>query len=166
MKKLIWISLSLALWTAIAIETSAQELHRDILGIRLNMTEKEAHERLKAIGSFVRNEEKRQEVWQVRDESFSHLLIGFGKDEKVRYVTAVAREDKDARRVAYEEIGNLKKARQAGDPRINNFRYEWELPAEKDNPHTLVIALGRDPKFLTTYSLKRLSDNSAAEEND
>ncbi len=84
----------------------------------------------------------------------------------MRYVTAVAREDKDARRVAYEEIGNLKKARQAGDPRINNFRYEWELPAEKDNPHTLVIALGRDPRFLTTYSLKRLSDNSAAEEND
>ncbi len=166
MKKFIWISLSLGLWAAIAIETSAQELHRDILGICLNMTEEEAHQRLKAIGTFVRNEEKRQEVWQVRNESFSHLLIGFGKDEKVRYVTAVAREDKDARRVAYEEIGNLKKARQAGDPRINNFRYEWELPAEKDNPHTLVIALGRDPRFLTTYSLKRLSDNSAAEEDD
>ncbi len=165
MKKLIRIS-SLALWTAIAIETSAQELHRDILGIRLNMAEKEAHSRLKEIGTFLRNEEKRQEVWQVRDESFSHLLIGFGKDEKLRYVTAVAREDKDAKRVPYEQIGNLKKARQAGDPRINNFRYEWELPAEKDNQQTLVIALGRDPKFLTTYSLKRLKDNSAAEEND
>ena len=166
MRKFIWISLSLGLWTATAIETSAQELQRDILGIRLKMTEEEAHERLKEIGTFVRNEGKRQEVWQVHDESFSHLLIGFGKDEKLRYVTAVAREDKDAKRVPYERMGNLKKARQAGDPRINNFRYEWELPAEKDNPHTLVIALGRDPKFLTTYSLKRLDDNSAGEEDD
>src|SRR5258708_34883325 len=118
MKKFIWISLLLGLWTAIAIETPAQELHRDILGIRLNMTEKEAHEQLKAIGSFVRNEEKRQEVWQVRDESFSYLLIGFGKDEKLRYVTVVAREDKDAKRVAYERICILQKERQAVHPRI------------------------------------------------
>src|ERR1039457_5109335 len=124
MKEFIWISLSLGLWAAIAIEASAQELRRDILGIRLKMTEEEAHERLKEIGTFVRNEGKRQEVWQVRDVSFSHLLIGFGKDEELRYVTAVAREDKDAKRVPYERMGNLKKARKAGDPGITNFRYE------------------------------------------
>lgn len=40
-------------------------------------------------------------------------------------------------------IGNLKRARQAGDPKIKNFNYEWNLPAEKGAPATLVNARGR-----------------------
>jgi hypothetical protein len=73
----------------------------------------------------------------------------------LRYITAVAREDKEAKRVPYREVGNLAEARQAGDPKIRNFNYEWELPAGKGQPVTTVIAIGRDPKFLSTVSLKR-----------
>lgn len=157
------ISLLLFVWVAGVAGISGQELQRQILGVHLNMTKDEARKRLQEIGTFVRDERKRQEIWQVRDESFSHLIIGFDKDEKLRFVTAVAREDKEAKRLAYGKIGDLKQARQAGDVKINNFNYEWELPATKDAPKTRVSARGRDRKFLTTYSLKRLNSDSAEE---
>lgn len=134
----------------------AAELERDILGIRLGMAKADAQKRLNEIGKFQRDERKRQDIWEVRDERFSHLIVGFDKEDKLRYVTATAREDKDAKRVGYEEIGRLKDARQAGDVSIKNFNYEWNLPAEKGDPETLVSARGRDPKFLSTYSLKRM----------
>ena len=144
----------------------AQIPERQILGIQLGMAEAKVHERLKAIGTLVRKEEKRQEAWQIRDPSFSHLIVGFNKDEKLRYVTAVAREDKDAKRVSYDHIGDLKQARQAGDPKVNNFNYQWDLPAARDNPHMLVMAIGRDPKLLKTYTLKSLEEKLSAEEED
>ncbi|HMJ07318.1 MAG TPA: hypothetical protein VK474_13755 [Chthoniobacterales bacterium] len=139
---------------------------RQILGLDLSMTNEAARERLKELGSLVRKEAGWQEVWTVRDPSFSHVIVGFGKDEKLNYITAVARADKEAKRIEYEKIGELKKARQTGDEKIRNFNYQWEIPAGKSNPHLLVIAAGRDPKFLATYSLKNLDNVPAKEEND
>ena len=144
----------------------AQVPERQILGIQLGMTEEKVHQRLKELGTLVRKEEKRQEAWQIREPSFSHLIVGFNKDAKLRYVTAVAREDKDAKRLPYDRVGDLKKARQAGDPKVNNFNYQWDLPAAKDNPHMLLIAIGRDPKLLATYTLKSLELNPSGEESD
>ena len=142
--------------TWISANASAQEVQRQILGIHLKLAKDEVHKRLNEIGSFVRHERKSQEIWQVRDQSFSHLIVAFGKNGKLRFVTAVAREDADAKRVPYGEIGNLEKARQAGDPSIKNFNYEWDLPSHSDGPRTLVSARGRDPAFLTTWTLKNV----------
>lgn len=119
---------------------SAQEVQRQILGIHFKLAKEDVHKRLKEIGSFVRAERKSQEIWQVRDASFSHLIVGFGKDAKLRFVTAVSREDPEAKRVPYGQIGNVEKARQAGDPAINNFNYEWDLPSQDGHPHVLVNA--------------------------
>lgn len=138
----------------IPASASAQEVQRQILGIHLKLGKDEVHKRLSEIGSFSRAERKSQEIWQVRDPSFSHVIVAFAKNGKLRFITAVAREDTDAKRVPYEEIGNLQKARQAGDPGINNFHYEWDIPADRDRPRTLVSARGRDPTFLTTWTLK------------
>lgn len=135
------------------------KLHRDILGLRLSMTKNETDGRLKEIGKFLRPDAKRQEVWEVRDPRFSHIILGFEKTGELRYVTAVARAEGDAKRVSYGEIGALEKARQAGDPTINNFIYQWELAAEEREPETLVVARGRDPEFLATYSLKRIGED-------
>lgn len=135
---------------------SAQEVQRQILGIHLKFSKDEVHKRLNEIGSFSRAERKTQEIWQVRDQSFSHLIVAFKENGKLRFVTAVAREDPEAKRVAYGEIGNLETARQAGDPGINNFNYEWDLPSHSDGPRTLVSARGRDPTFLTTWTLKNV----------
>lgn len=165
MKKLILINLLLFIWEASAVEASAQHLQRQILGLHLNMTKEAAHKRLQEIGTVIRHEENRQEAWQVRHESFSHLLVGFDMEDKLRYVTAVAREDKEAKRVAYSDIGDLKKARQAGDPKINNFNYQWELPARDGNPRMVVIVAGRAPKLVTTYTLKSLESTVPLEKD-
>ena len=165
MKKLILNIVLLFTWEASAVEASAPSLQRQILGLHLDMRMDAAHKRLQEIGTVIRHEENRQEVWQIRHESFSHLLVGFDQEDKIRYVTAVAREDKEAKRVAYGEIGDLKKARQAGDPKINNFNYQWELPASKGNPHMVVIAAGRAPKLVTTYTLKSLESTVPLEKD-
>jgi hypothetical protein len=166
MKNIIRLSLSLAVCALVASRSLAQELPREILGLNLKMTKEDARKRLREIGMFVRNEAGWQEVWKVRDASFSHLIVGFGKDGKLNYVTAVAAENKEAKRVEYQKIGSLKTARQTGDVEIKNFNYQWHLPSGEDGPHTLVIAAGRDPKFLTTYSLKNLNNAPAKEDKD
>ncbi len=129
---------------------------RQIFGLRLGMKAAEAHERLKAIAHFVRNEPDNQEVWTVRDPSFSHILIGLADDGELRYVTVLARKDKEAKRVSYASIGDLGKARQAGNAATKFYNYQWMLPAANGEPATLVIALGRDPEHLNMHSLKRL----------
>lgn len=142
---------------------TAADPARDILGIRAGMPKAEVKKRLEELGKLERDERKRQEVWKIEHERFSHLVVGFDEKETLRYVTAVAREDKEAKRMAYEEVGDLKKARQAGDPKISNFNYEWSLEKEGDAPAVLVIARGRDPKFLSTYSLKRTVEADESE---
>jgi hypothetical protein len=143
---------------------AAQKPARQILGIRLSMTKQQVHARLKEIGKFVRDVSLKQEVWTVRDPSFSNILIGFTKDDQLRYVSAIAREDKEAKGIPYAKIGDLKTAKGAGDPKIKVYNYQWHLPAENGEPETLVIALGREPVNLSTYSLKRLGDRAGEED--
>jgi hypothetical protein len=127
---------------------------RDIVGLRLDMTKEDAHSRLQKIGTLQREERKRQEVWEVRDPNFSHVIVGFDKQSRIRFVTAVAREGGE--RMRYADIASLKKARQEGDVSVNNYNYIWELAAHGKEPKGLVIARGRDPEYLSTYSIKRL----------
>lgn len=150
--------------TSSFVTAAEPEVQREILGLRLDMTKEEVETRLKEIGKFVRDERKQQQVWEAKDKSFSHVIVGYEKaGPGLRYVTAVAREDKDAERIRYSDLGKFEAARQAGDPKINNFNYEWTLPSVKGHPEMLVIARGRDPEFLSTVSLKRIG---GGEEDD
>lgn len=148
-----------------SLTTAAEpDVRREILGLRLDMTKEEVETRLKEIGKFVRDERKQQQVWEAKDKSFSHVIVGYEKaGPGLRYVTAVAREDKDSERIRYSDVGKLEAARQAGDPKIKNFNYEWTLPPIVGHPEMLVIARGRDPEFLSTVSLKRIG---GGEEDD
>ena len=137
-----------------SIAAAADSPARDILGLRLDMSKDAAHARLQKLGRLEREERKRQEVWQITDKRFSHILLGYDVAGKVRYVTAVAREKEQPTR--YSDVADLKKARQMGDPKVNNFIFMWELEARGDNPKTQVIAQGRDPQNLQHLSLKRI----------
>jgi hypothetical protein len=126
------------------------------------------HKRLKEVGKFERDERKRQEIWAVNNPHFSHVIVGFDAKNLLRYVTAVARDDAEAKRLRYTDIGDIDAATQAGDPKINNFNYEWKLPALGEDPEMLVVVRGRDPELFTTYALKRLAEEpgSATSEKD
>jgi heat shock protein HspQ len=134
-----------------AAETKVLPL--SIMGIRLEMQREDAHRLLEKIGRLQREERKRQEVWELRDARFSHLLIGFDEESRVRYVTAVAREGS---RVPYSEVGDLKRARAVEV--VNNYKYVWEAKPRRNSPAYLVIARGRDPKYLSYYALKKIGE--------
>src|SRR5689334_20094397 len=62
-----------------------------ILGIRLGMDYAKAHTLLTKLGHF-KSEDERQEVWALRrDKRYEYLIVGFDRDHRVRYVTALAR---------------------------------------------------------------------------
>ncbi len=144
----------LCLLLAASAHAAVRQPRRDILGIRLNMSKNAAHIRLEKIGHLQREEKKRQEVWEVRDKYFSHVIVGFDEEWRVRFVTAVA-HDSGQQRMRYSDVAALKRARQEGDVKINNYHYVWELEARGRSPKTIVTARGRDPEYLSTYTIKK-----------
>lgn len=128
---------------------------RDILGIRIGMSAEAARSQLKKIGRFQKEERKRHEVWEVEDFYFSHLIIQFDKAKLVHFVTAVAHADAKRGRMRYEDVAELKKARQTGEAAKNNYRYEWGLAAAGKDPKINIVAWGRDPQYLQYYSIER-----------
>lgn len=143
-----------------ARDSHAGEVKPDILGIDLAMSVEEARTRLKEIGTFERDERKQQQIWKVRDDHFSHVIIGADKEARLRFITAVARTDAAAQPVAYSSVGDLERARQTGNPAIKNFRFEWDLAPSGSKPATRVLAMGRDDQHLSTLSLKRVEPDS------
>lgn len=124
----------------------------EVVGIRLNMSQKEAHARLKGKGNLEKEERKRQEVWALNDRRVSHLIVGFDPDYRVRYLTAIAR--KDGPRIRYSEVGDLKTAEQTSIQ--SNYKFTWKVAARRGHPACIVVAHGRDPLHLDSYSVKRL----------
>ncbi len=129
----------------------AREPQPEILGVRLGMEKKEARERLGQLGKLEREERKRQEVWQLTDARYSHLLLGFDPEGRVRYVTAIARPQ--GKRVPYTEVGDPKTATRTGAP--GHRKYVWEVAEKSGGQGFLVMARGTDPRFLSTWSVKR-----------
>jgi hypothetical protein len=118
----------------------------EILGVRLDMPRDAVRAALAQVGTFEREERKRQEVWTVRDPRFSSLIIGYSPEWKVRYVTAVA--DANGTPVAYADVLDIAAAehRSAGE----TSTYTWKTGA----PPYYVIAIG-GPARLTYLSLKK-----------
>lgn len=141
----------MVLLIAAAIQGKGKALPHEILSISLGMTRSDVHARLQKIGHLEKEERKRQEVWRLKQNAFfSHLLIGFDSDFKVRYLTAVARPN--GRRLRYSDLGDLKLAKEMR--LLRNVQYEWQVPASGNLPAYIVMARGTHPQYLTTYSLK------------
>lgn len=159
MKKLMISSLLSLLFvmSGFAVEASSpKEPAREIFGVRIGMVAEDARTQLKKIGRLQREERKRQEVWEIRDPRFSHVIIQFEKGTQlVHFVTAVARADAQAEKMRYSDVGELKKARQRGEAAKKNFRYEWGLEAAGKDPKVQIVAWGRDPQYLQYYSIER-----------
>ena len=126
----------------------------EIMGISLDMSRDAARARLKAIGNLEKEERKRQEVWAVKDTRISHLLLGYDADNRVRYVTAIARTD--GPRMRYEEVANVRSAQRTHNQ--GNLKFTWEVNSRRGHLGYVVMARGHDPKYLDSYSVKKLND--------
>ena len=124
----------------------------EIMGISLDMSRDAARARLKAIGNLEKEERKRQEVWAVKDTRISHLLVGYDTDNRVRYVTAIARTD--GPRIRYQDVADLKSAQQSHIQ--GNHKFTWEVAARRGHIGYILVARGHDPQYLDSYSVKKI----------
>src|SRR5690349_9136336 len=147
---------ALFVFAALACLTNAAQakVRPEIMGISLEMSREAAQARLKAIGQLEKEDRKRQEVWAIKDPRISHLLVGYDADYRVRYVTAVARTD--GPRMRYQEVADLKSAQRLNSQ--GNYRFTWEIPERRGQVAFVVIAHGRDPNFLDSYSIKKVGE--------
>lgn len=147
------ISILCLLLVSAAIAAQAK-VKPEIMGIALEMSRDAAQARLKAIGQLEKEDRRRQEVWAIKDPRFSHLLVGYDDEYRVRYVTAIARTD--GPRMRYQEVADLKSAQRLNNQ--GNYRFTWEIPERRGQFAFVVIAHGRDPNFLDSYSIKKVGE--------
>lgn len=139
----------------VAVAGAAQaKVRPEIMGISLEMSRETAQARLKAIGQLEKEDRKRQEVWAIKDPRVSHLLVGYDAEYRVRYVTAIARTD--GPRIRYAEVADLKTAQRLNNQ--GNYRFTWEVPARRGQFAFVMIAHGRDPQYLDSYSVKKITE--------
>jgi hypothetical protein len=147
-----------------AVKQPATELPRDILGISVGMNRAAAEPRLKEIGKLIRLEKKRQEIWTLKsDPRFGHLVVGYDKEDKIRYVSAFAKP-KDGTPVKPSEIGNLSEARHESVQA--SYSYIWQAPARDGKPPYVVTVLGNQPEILSQLSLSNVIDENAPKEEE
>lgn len=147
-------TLSVFLLLSLSVLASAAPVRPrpEIMGISLDMSRDAARVRLKAIGNLEKEERKRQEVWAVKDTRISHLLVGYDADNRVRYVTAIARTD--GQRIRYQDVADLKSAQQSHTQ--GNHKFTWQVAARPGHTGYILVARGHDPVYLETYSIKKL----------
>ena len=140
--------LSLLLVIGVLVSVAAARPRPEIMGVSLDMKRDDAVARLKSIGSLERETGKRQEVWAVKDVRISHLLVGYDAENRVRYVTAIARTD--GPRIRYQEVADMKSAQRSVTP--GNHKFTWEIEGRRG---FILIARGHDAQYLDTYSIKK-----------
>jgi hypothetical protein len=136
------------------VSAAQAKVKPEIMGVSLEMDREAAQSRLKALGQLEKEDRKRQEVWAIKDPRISHLLVGYDADNRVRYVTAIARTN--GPRIRYQEIAEVKTAQRSNYQ--GNYRFTWEIPERRGQFAFVVIAHGRDPNFLDSYSIKKVAE--------
>jgi len=148
---------TLLLAVAVACATATASLH-DLFGVRTGMRKSDVHAKLSAAGTFVRNERKRQEVWEVRDPRYRGAIVGYDAEWKVRFITAVANEQ--GTRVRYADVLDLSRAQHQSAGTSHTYR--WTPP----HARYTIIAIGNDPEVLTYLTLTTTEREEEEEEEE
>ena len=173
MKKLGLIGRALFLFVCVAVpfavlqcggKTANASLPREIFGISPGMSKDDAVRHLKEIGKLSREEEKRQQVWSIKDDpSFGYLAVGYDRENQVQYVTAFTKP-KDGQVKRFDEIGDLTAAKkEVAGP---NHRYIWEVPPQNGNSEYSVVAQGDNADHLSMLTITKPRSFEEEEEEE
>ena len=146
------LSIGVLLGVCVLASAAPSKPRPEIMGIALGMSRDAAQARLKSLGNLEKEARKRQEVWAIKDARISHLLVGYDTDFRVRYVTAIARAD--GPRIRYDEVADVKNAQRVNTQ--GNYKFTWQVAGRSGQFAYLLIAHGRDPQYLESYSVKKL----------
>ena len=152
MKRIVIISLVLVVVVGVSAIFFAASPPPEIMGVSIGMSQAAARGRLQSIGSLQRETRKRQEVWAVKDDRISHVLVGYDPELRVRYVTALAR--KDGQRIRYDDVADLSDAQR--EENQGNYKLTWQIAARSGHVPYIMIAHGHDSQFLDSYSVKKI----------
>jgi len=150
---LLVLALTQCVSAAVADRSSALPAPAQPFGLRLDMPEEAAHERLRKIATQEKEEKEKeeggeQEVWILkRDAKYRYLIARFSRDHRLILITVVARPQ----RARYSDVGRLNDAAKATDGQ--NYSYKWKAEPGKGARSYMVTARGSHPKFLTSYSV-------------
>ena len=161
MKRIVTISLVLCVVIAVSAIFFAATPPPEIMGVSIGVSQTDARARLQSIGTLERETRKRQEVWTIKDDRFSHLLVGYDPESRVRYVTAIARAD--GRRIRYDEVADLKGAQR--EENQGNYKLTLPITERAGEAAYVLIAHGHDPQFLDSYSVKKIGESSEEEDD-
>jgi hypothetical protein len=146
-----------------AAEAQAKSPPRDVLGIRLGMSEAEVHRRLARIGVEAgyapAKREKRKEMWELRDQRIASVAIKFDDEGRLSWITAFARAD--GKRLRYRDVVDLTKAE-----RLGFYIYVWRVPARGEQPAYALTARGAGPEYVGNYSIYRLPGAGGDEDEE
>jgi hypothetical protein len=135
---------------------SIQTPRREVAGVSVGMSRNAVHAKLAANGTMLREERKRQEVWELRGPQFASAIVGYDEEWRVRYVTAVAKE-----KIRYADVLDVSAAEHRTDGR--NHTYVWKPSPRADY---VVRARGTDPDTLMYLTLRRIAGEHESEEED
>lgn len=139
-------------------------LPKDVLGISVGMENEKAEKHLKEIGKLLREEKGRQQLWVLKDDlQYGHLAVGFNRENRVQYVTAIAKPN-GGTAVKPDQIGSLSTAKQE----INgpNYRYSWAVAARENNPEYLITVQGNQPESVALYTMAAAGGEDSEEEEE
>lgn len=127
----------------------AQHPKREVLGLKLGMTENSAHSRLQKIATWQKpDRKKRLEVWILKSNpTYNYLIVKF-KESRLIFIQAVVHS---TARVRYDDLGSLAQAVTRSDGHTHT--YEWKIKPRGNKAGYLLIARGSNSEFLTSYSI-------------
>ena len=159
MKRIVIVTLVLCVMIGVSAIFFAATPPPEILGVSIGMSQTDARGRLQRIGTLERETRKRQEVWAIKDDRFSHLLVGYDPESRVRYVTAIARTD--GPRIRYADVAEL----QGAQRQENQGNYRLTLQIGERSGEYVLIAHGHDSQYLDSYSVKKIGEFSEEEDD-
>ena len=133
-------TLTLLLTLLASASVAAGAAIHDIAGVQLGMSKDDVRTQLAKTATFERNERRRQEIWTLNaDPRFTSLIVGYSKEGKVRFVTAVAKPNGAA--VRYADVLDLAEAKHKSAG--SSHTYTWVT----GTPAYTIIAIGGPAKL-------------------
>ena len=150
MKTMLVVLLALGWFAASA--AWAAKVPRDVLGIRIGMSEEAAEERLERLGGTrgAREEEGEREageLWTIRHPRFAYVYLAVDEARRVESVQAFARAN--APRSRFRDLGDVKKAKTLGF-----YIVQWTVPGRDGQPGRIVTARSDDSVYVASLSLQ------------
>jgi hypothetical protein len=128
-------------------------------GVRLEMTKDQVHKVLGQVADYKLQDEN-QEVWVFRsDPNIRSIIVGFAPDNRVRYITAIAKPD--GRPLSCRPLGNIKNAQVAGTAGNLVFTHSW-----KEHHEEFVATARGTTKRLASCSVKKAGAGIENEEEE